>query len=152
MPSDECKIDAELFRLIHRLATSTQKAVAGRERRGSQREPFHSVQRIAPRRRSELPDESEFFEVRCHDLTPNGFSFFVPRRPNFTSLVISFGAASERILVGAEVLHCDKVLLYSSGRVKRVRGQAGHLDSHGPNGDAATLMVLVGCRFTKRLQ
>lgn len=141
--------DASLFTLIHQLASAAQ-AEKGAERRTERRRKFLSSQRIAPRRGREVPDESQFVEVPCHDLSRGGFSFFLPRRPDFDLLAVAFGVPPDVIYMAAEVSHCEDVLVSSAGDVRSLRGPAGQTDEEALDA-GATPMVLVGCRFRGRL-
>jgi len=145
------EIDASLYQLINQLA-GPQLSDDPVELRRAVRRPFLALHRIAPRRGPEIPDEGEFVKVLCHDLTQGGFSFFLPRPPDFSSLVAVFGSPLGEIWAGAEVRHFEHVLLYPSGLVEHVHDQPGHSGSAAPGGANPTPMVLVGCRFTERLQ
>jgi hypothetical protein len=141
MAIPENATDANFFNLIHQMAVTT-RGNAPVDRRGCRREPFRVLQRVALRHGRDIPDEANFVEVQCYDLTQGGFSFLLPSRPNFERLVVAFGAPPEAIYLGAEVAHCDDVTVdgFSDGR-----GQAA--------GDPTAIpMVLVGCRFTDRLK
>jgi len=151
MSNLDSEIDANFYQLIHQLAGSPRHPDQS-ERRGKRRQAFLVVQRIAPLGGGGFPGDSEFFQVRCHDLSEGGFSFFLPRPPEFTSLVAAFGSPPEMIYVGADVSHSANVLVHRSGWVEQVEGRAGHVSYQGIDGDPATPMVLVGCRFTRRLQ
>lgn len=147
----ESQIDASFYRLIHQLV-QTSNAGSEDERRGQTRRAFLIDNRIAPIRAGQLPDESAFISVRCNDLTRFGFSFFFPARPDFSSLVVAFGRGPETIYVGAEVIHCDDVLIHPLGVVERLpAGRAGR-SPRGPEGSSGVPAVLVGCRFTRRLE
>ena len=76
------------------------------ERRSSPRRPYPYVQSIAAQPDAEVvPPAHSFFEVRCRDISPDGFSFITYERPAFDRLVVSFGAAPSPILVSARVAH-----------------------------------------------
>ncbi len=151
MPLSGNQIDAGFYQLIHQLVCSSPQ-VRNKERRGYPRRPFTITQRIAPRRGAGVPDESEFFDVTCHDLNRAGFSFLLPTRPNFSALVVLFDKPPDVVYMGAEVLHCASVLVYPSGHVEHIRGRAGNVSYQAPDGQLGTPMVLVGCRFTGQLQ
>jgi len=121
------------------------------ERRDHPRRAFAAIQRIAPYSGCEFPVDSEFFEVRCHDLTQSGFSFFLPDTPDFSSLVAAFGTSPNVIWVGAEVRHCKHVLRHPSGLVEYLGDRAGRVGDPKAGGEVPTPMILVGCRFTRRL-
>lgn len=148
----ESEIDANFYRLIHQLSAATAD---GSDRRTQDRKPFSLWQRIAPSDGRCCPDQSQFFEVQCYDLTQNGFSFLVARRPSFDRLVVEFGVPPDLIYVAAQILHYSRVLIHPDGRVERVRR---HVDdeSHDHHDDPAdasrpTPKILVGCRFTRRV-
>ena len=144
-------IDADFYRLIHQLA-GTPREDDPSERRGQHRQAFSTVQRIAPHPGPGFPPDSEFFEVRCHDLTRSGFSFFLPAPPDFTALVAAFGTPPHLIYVGAEVRHSDRVLRHPSGLVEHVGGGAGAVAYQSVEGNIPTPLILVGCRFTRRME
>ena len=146
----ESEVTANFYNLIHQLVEAAELGEAA-ERRGDHRRSFRSTQRIALQHGPGIPDESEFIDVRCHDLTGSGFSFLLSGPPKFDALVAAFGPPPHSIYIAARVSHCDKVLVHSSGVVERVddcRQQTGRQASTGRD---ATPMVLVGCRFVKRL-
>jgi hypothetical protein len=144
MPAAENEIDANFYNLIHQLAVSSRDD-AGADRREDRREPFHATQRIALRRGPGVPEESEFIEVRCQDLTRRGFSFLMTSKPKFESLVAAFGTPPNVIYVAAAITHCDDVMVVAGD-------SGGRAGSRGaPSARPATPMVLVGCRFTERL-
>jgi len=145
------EVDASFYQLIHQLLSS-QRERARSERRGRRRKRFQANQRIAPLRGSRFPDDSEFFTVRCYDLTRAGFSFFMSMRPDFTALVAEFGAPPNTIYVVAEVRRCSTVLVHRSGLVEHIEGRASHVSYQGPKGEYISPMILVGCRLVARLE
>ncbi len=145
------EVDASFYEMVHRIAGPLREE-AKSERRIRDRQPFVVTQRIAPRCRAGVPDDSEFFEVKCRDLNRAGFSFLASSRPNFTELVASFSTASEVVYMGARVLHCASVLVYPSGQMEHIHGRAGDVNYRGPNGEKGRPMVLVGCRFTGQME
>jgi hypothetical protein len=144
------QLDADFFNLIHRL-TSSAGEDQPTERRSQRRQAFLSSQRIAPRRGPGVPDESQFVEVPCYDLSRGGFSFLLPRRPDFDSLAVAFGTPPEVLYMAAEVSHCGDVLVHSSGEVKPLGVPPSQLDDGDRDDPTAVPMVLVGCRFSGRL-
>lgn len=144
----ENEIDANFFNLIHQLVGTPEED----ERRSHPRQPFQSVQRIAVRRGPGIPDESEFIEVRCHDLTRAGFSFLLPSQPDFADLVAAFGTPPDVMYVGAHVSRCKDVSVDSSGRVEKQQHRAGHFGHETAVEHIGTSMILVGCKFTERLK
>jgi len=150
MPDLETEVDASFYNLIHRLTDAPPEDETA-ERRRHERKPFSSVQRIAPQRGPEIPDKSEFVEVRCYNLTRAGFSFLMPSHPDFHSLVAEFSGASDTIHVAAEIVKCSDVLVDSSGQVDRIVNGFKQLGDPVAAEQTTTPMVLVGCRFTRRL-
>jgi len=141
--------DPEFYELVHQIGDLLPADETAERRRG-QRQPFPSVQRIAPRSGAELPAESEFVDVQCHDLTRGGFSFLLPSQPNFDQLVVILESIHGVIHVAAEVRHTDDVLVDAFGHVQRI-GEHAIDAGYGENRiQTATPMVLVGCRFTER--
>lgn len=56
------------------------------------RHPFRDLQKIAPYKvGGPLPTVSEFYPVRCYDLSVKGISFLSPTPPNFRALVVRLG-------------------------------------------------------------
>lgn len=151
MSFSSSEIDASFYRLIHSLA-GLDGEDDGKERRGAPRQPFLARQRIAPCRDQSLPEDSQFVEVPCRDLSRSGFSFLWPALPDFALLVAVFGTPPYRVYVGAEVARCTSVLAYPSGLVEPVQGQLPAPACRVADGASPTLMVLVGCRFTQRLE
>lgn len=146
----ESEIDAGIYELIHQL-THSQSRQNARERRKNQREPFPSLQRIAIRRGTDMPDESEFFEVRCHDLTRNGFSFLLPSEPQFDAIVAAFGAAPNTIYVAARIVRCVTVLAHATGEFRPIESSRPKTDRRVRDRSAEP-MFLVGCHFIARLE
>ena len=144
--------DTRFYQMIHQLIKSQSQS----ERRGHQRGAFTSTQRIAPLRGDKSPQSEDFFEVRCNDLTPNGFSFFIDGAADFDQLIVAFQSPSGAILIQAEVRHSRRVLWFAdTGRVERLDDSAagGESDQTGENPSAQEKgepMTLVGCRFTGR--
>ncbi len=141
--------DTEFYELVHQMADLLPTDEPA-ERRGGQREPFSSIQRIAPRDALELPADSEFVDVQCHDLTRGGFSFLLPSQPDFDQLVVALESLQGVIHVAAEVRHTADVLVDAFGRVQRVGEHPVGVGYGEHRVQTATPMVLVGCRFVER--
>ena len=147
------QLNPNLYTLIHELVVGESEE--SRERRCLPRTPYDARQRVARRDGPGIPDDSEFHEVRCHDISQSGFAFLFPTRPAFQSLVVAFGLPPTVIYVAAEVAHCTRALVFPSGRVKRLRQSlpAGAVQAAEPDSEDAEgrPMILVGCRFRERL-
>ena len=146
MSSLEAEIDANFYNLVHQLSMAAGGPPA--ERRHERRSRFVATQRVAFRRTPGIPDETEFTEVQCHDLTRGGFSFFLPSEPKFQLLVVALGTPPNLIHVSARVTHTEPVLVYESGLVER------YPDGCIPDGTKSRPVqrrVLVGCTFVERL-
>jgi hypothetical protein len=98
-----------------------------------------------------VPEQTEFFPVRCHDLSTRGFSFLVRRQPQFKSIVLALTTLPEVIYLAAEVKHCTDVLVHPSGRVEVLRNRDAESGCKIGSGNGAECSVLVGCEFTRRL-
>lgn len=147
----ESQIDASFYRMIHELAGVPEPGTPA-DRRDFARQAFSADHRIAPSRGGQFPEPSAFFQVRCNDLTRNGFSFFLPSRPDFTGLVAAFGAPPNEIFVEAQVVRCQDVVVHPLGLVEPADSRRQRVPSRGVASEGAVPMVLVGCRFTRRLQ
>lgn len=143
--------DANFFRLIHQLVGVPCEDGA-RERRSSYRSPFHSFHRIAPWDGSRFPKDSDFLVVRCYDLSRGGFSFLLPSEPESKQLVAEFSNSADVFYVAAEVAHTEPVLFFPPDRVQRACGLGITDAPPGCEMSTASLMLLVGCRFAKRLR
>jgi len=118
------------------------------ERRGRPRHAFWAIQRIAPRIGSGVPAESEFFEVRCFDLSMTGFSFLLSSPPPFEAVVVALAEDSKVTYLTGKIVHCRKVMVCPSGHVRPIT----EADSPERIRSAQGIpMVLVGVRFTERL-
>jgi hypothetical protein len=142
--------DVVFYNLIHQLVGAPPKDCAGEQRQG-QRQAFLAKQWIAPGYTHEPPPESAWIEVRCHDLTGGGFSFFLAEPPTFERLLVAFGRPPSLVHVTARVTHCKDVLLYPSGLIEQREGRAAHVRYQAPDGQEGKPMVLVGCKFLRKL-
>lgn len=147
MTQSASKVDAGFYDLVYQFTGSPRED----DQRRLRRQPFPVKQWIAPRSRPGFPRRSEFVEVLCHDLTSEGFSFFLDDFPDFESLVAALGRPPKLVYVSAAVVHASEVLVYPSGRVKPMRGRARHVSYEAPDGAIGTPMVLVGCRFIDKI-
>ena len=114
----DSEVDAQFFNLVHQLSAPREGAERN-ERRVSLRYPFGSMQRIAPYVGPSIPDTSDFFEVQCHDLTQQGFSFLLPEPPAYRRLVAAFGPVEDAIHAAANVVDVTKVMASPTGPVHK---------------------------------
>ncbi|MCR4415311.1 MAG: PilZ domain-containing protein [Thermoguttaceae bacterium] len=96
------------------------------DRRTSPREAYPVVQSIAPYDGKHMPRPEAFCPIRCCDLSTGGFSFLLPKPPEFRRLVVALGTPSGILYLDAEVAHCSPY--------------------PRPTGD-----FVVGCRFLRKL-
>ena len=99
--------EKQLASTMPKSETSTQgdSDASACERRKHDRRPYACVQLIAPCMEGKLPDRRAFREVRCHDISPRGFSFLVEVKPDFDELVVAFGSAQSQLFLRAKVKH-----------------------------------------------
>ena len=140
--------DAAFFSLMHHFLAASQKGEGDAdqdepeaERRCKLRRAFRLAQAIAPGYGWEMPPDSAWIDVRCHDLTQCGFSFFLDEKPAFERLVARFGTA-EPIYVAARVNNWRPVLVDGSGNIL----EPGTLST----GCHTEPKVLVGCQLLRR--
>lgn len=113
--------------------------------------PFSAEHRIAPWNGGAIPEAAAFVQVRCHDLTRSGFSFFSFTPPDYDRLVGQFSTTVGPIYVAAAVAHCERVLVHPSGMVEHLEGDSDAVGPHIAGAESAVPVFLVGCRFTGRL-
>ena len=116
--------DAEFFGNIHELLEKQSQKTTNR--RGAERQAFECTQLLAPYDGTTLPNSADFSPVLCHDISPTGFSFFSPQRPDYQLVVVALG---------------DIPFRFFAAEVKRI--------THSNHKDLKRL--LVGCKFVQRL-
>jgi PAS domain S-box-containing protein len=92
------------------------------------RRSYRCPQKIAPLRGAAPPSPEEFFDVLCEDLSAGGFSFYLECEPDFSQVVVALGQSPE--------------ITYFTAQVVR----------HMPKKLQGRPMILVGCRFSGRIQ
>jgi PAS domain S-box-containing protein len=97
------------------------------DRRARARKSYPYLQRIAPMRGSTMPDDSQFNEWMCYDISSRGFSFLAPNQPDYHKIVVAFGAPPSLVYLTAEVRHATRY--EQNGRTQ----------------------YIVGCRYTGRV-
>ncbi len=150
MSFTNAQIDANFYQMIHQVVQSS--ADKAEDRRGHKRQRYSEFQWIAPWDGFGFPAEFEFMEVPCYDLTRGGFSFLYTKRPEFKMLVAGFGQKPKLLFVGAEVLRSTPVLVFASGRMKRLGNEETSLEPFGRGDEPGVARMLVGCRFIRRLR
>lgn len=149
------RVDADFFAMIHQHVTAAPPfetaAPEGEERRETRRRRWLGVQWVAYWDGGRFPADHEFQEVRCHDLSCGGFSFFVFQPLPGPQLVAAFGRKPDLIYLAAEQVHAVHVLLFPSGRVLSVENPEEAVHRRHPNGEIGQPLLLIGCRFLQRL-
>jgi hypothetical protein len=79
------------------------------ERRLKPRRPFPYRQNVAYMTGAAYPVDSDFCEVRCHDIAAGGFSFISPGPPQDDKLVIALGSPRHLTYLTARVVHVTEV-------------------------------------------
>lgn len=133
--------DLKIYKAVHQLLDSPK--MEDHERRGMSRHLFEIQQWIAPYDGSRMPAESDFYPVRCRDLSRSGFSFVTSAKPAFSSLVVILGEPPDLMYVQAEVVQCTKLEPFGLELVETDQGAVSPLDISGST--VATMSV--GCRF-----
>ena len=94
----------------------------------------------------------------CNDLTPNGFSFFSSRNPNFVRLVLVLVKPDETIYLKAEIRNRRKVVFFKdTGEYENLDNSLVVCGEHyernyDSRNSKEEKMVLVGCRFIGRIE
>jgi PAS domain S-box-containing protein len=96
------------------------------DRRRMKRRPFPYKQILAPVVSGRMPSPEMFREVRCQDLSSQGFSYYAPDIPDYQQLIVAFGKKGSLIYLTAEIVHVSP---------STVDGED---------------MFVVGCRYTGR--
>jgi hypothetical protein len=151
MPSQSAHVDADFFAMIHQRIVELPDDRPS-ERRRHQRQRFLGIQRLAPWDGCKFPAEDAFVEVPCYDLTRSGFSFFAHQRPSFEQLVVGFGQKPNLLYISAKPVRFSPMLVFPSGRAAHVGHAPEPIRCSDPTGEIGMPMVLVGCRFLRRLE
>ncbi|MEI8375059.1 MAG: hypothetical protein WCJ35_19715 [Planctomycetota bacterium] len=145
--------DATFFNLMHHFLAVSHKGEGDvvrdepeAEQRYESRRAFRLIQRIATGYCWEVPPESAWIDVRCHDLTKGGFSFFLDERPTFERLVAKFRSA-EPIFVAARVHYWRPVLVDGWGGIIEPNTSSVGTISTGRRTESK---FLIGCQFLRR--
>lgn len=152
MAHPNAQVDADFFAMIHQRVTAPEGMGSEMdERRQEKRFPFVGLQWVAAWDGRHFPAAEAFQQVRCHDLSCQGFSFVVPRPLAQPQLVAGFGQRPDLIYVAAEQVWSSHVLLFPSGRVLQIDSPEAAGQRRHPNGEIGRPLLLVGCRFLHRL-
>lgn len=140
-------IDIQFYELIHSLQTN--QPVRHSDRRRLPRQFAGKRCRVAPYKgEGELPNDGDYMDVICYDLTRQGFAFFADREPNYDRVIAEFRVGKDQTLVDAQVRRCEQVLVLATGSIAYVGSKGTSTREQSPDGD---LQYLVGCEFTRRL-
>lgn len=116
--------DAEIFSSIHDFLEEQSQKTANR--RCDERQAFERTQLLAPYDGTTLPNSADFLPVFCYDISPSGFSFYAPQRPDYQLVVVALGDIPFRFFVA---------------EIKRST----------PSDQKDFMRFLVGCKFVQRL-
>jgi hypothetical protein len=75
------------------------------ERRAHGRRAYPYLQAVAPVNGDQMPDKRMFREVRCRDISRQGFSFLSPVKPEPKHIVVAFGSPPNLLYLLAEIVH-----------------------------------------------
>ncbi len=117
--------ESDLFETISELLAE-QDAMYGDERRTGARRSYDCIQLLAPYDTNRLPQQEDFRQVQCRDLSPRGFSFLSYRQPETDHAIVALGAVPFKFFV-AKIVHSS------------------------PSESEQNQNFLVGCRFVRRL-
>ena len=117
--------DVELLSTIETIL-SEQAKYAMDERRTDSRRSYDCTQLLAPFDGESLPQQADFRQVQCRELSPSGFSFYTYRQPDSDQVVVALGAVPFKFFI-AEIVHMS------------ISSTEGGQD------------FLVGCQFVNRL-
>ena len=81
--------DAALFQALHEAIKSHDS----KERRAGERHAYEHPLLVAEMHGDEMPDQSQFHHVLCHDISLQGFSFTSPKEHEAHYLVVALGKA-----------------------------------------------------------
>ena len=123
--------DANFYELVHKVLTKRVEQeldeCSQRERRVQDRQPFPSVQCIAPIVDGRVPHESDMAEVYCHDISTSGLSYYAACVPTSEQLLVKLTVPNKVTYLTAQLAHCM------------------------PIADGGEAAFLVGIRFTGRV-
>ncbi|HEX3997086.1 MAG TPA: PilZ domain-containing protein [Pirellulales bacterium] len=111
------------------LTKETLDQLTGREgnRRKRERRPYHVLQWAAPWSDGSPPQPEAFRQIRCHDISRGGISYFSDRPLLDEFLIVGLAAAAEMIYLKCRVANCVRV-------------------------DQASGAFRVGCEFIERIE
>jgi len=91
-------------------AKANRSESRGVEHRAYPRRAYPYKQSIGACRDGHLPSRDDFFEVRCRDISPRGFSYVTDVPPNFFELVVTFGSRPSQLFLQARVVHVSPIV------------------------------------------
>lgn len=92
-----------------------------------------------------VPPQTDFFPVRCCNLSCSGVSFFSPSQPDFEKLVVQLGTEEDGIYMESEVIHVDPIRSIPEGDFA--------LDCNGQRHEIRPTPKTfeIGCQFQQRI-
>jgi hypothetical protein len=152
MPGHEDQIEREVSQSLAQVLALLSSDGETAELRDQKRHPFPVLHRIAPRHDVKLPNEQDFFQVKCYDMSAAGVSFLLAGPPSFERLVFAFVVSPEAThYFGAEVVHVTPVRVSHSGSLERIEEEPSQPKRARFFASSGRRMFLVGCRMTERL-
>jgi PAS domain S-box-containing protein len=117
------------------------------DRRRMKRRPFPYKQILAPMISGQIPSSDMFREMRCRDLSSQGFSYFTPNIPDYQQLIVAFGKQGNLIHLTAEIVHVspstvdgkDVFVVGCRYTGRTVLEETGVLESQAAAGDSSRL-------------
>jgi hypothetical protein len=109
--------DAKFYSLVHSVLESERRRDLD-ERRGGRRHAYRCLQLIAPAHEARMPDQSEFRQVQCVDLSSNGFAYLATEEPPSDRLIVVLGVEPFICLL-ADVVRREEVV-HEGQRMHRV--------------------------------
>jgi PAS domain S-box-containing protein len=98
------------------------------EHRSYPRRSYPYLQSIGVCRSGRLPEQDEFFEVRCRDISPRGFSYVTDVAPDFFEFIVALGSPPSQLFLQSRVVHVSPLV------------------HEGRN------CLLVGCQYIERIE
>ncbi len=67
------------------------------------------TQRVAPFINGHFPEPDMFREIDCEDISPAGFTYLLPERPEYDKVLLALGRDRDRAYTTASVQQCRNI-------------------------------------------